>query len=188
MKIPINLASQPFRRDRAILAASVMVCVILVLTLGALAYLYNLDRVQGAAVQVEVARLNRQVDRAKKQQAQLDGILRKPENAVVLETSAFLNELIYRKAISWSQLFNDLEGTIPYNVKLTALVPSLNPENKVVLDITVSSDKPGGIIDFAMALERSAVFHNVALHNTQPPSQSEPFYTARVTVSYAQKL
>src|SRR5579883_594702 len=134
MKIQINLASQPFRRDRAILIASLAVCAILVLTLGGLAYLYNLDRIQGAAVQVDLQRLNRQIDRARRQQAELDAILRKPENATVLETSAFINELIYRKAISWSQLFNDLEATIPYDVKLTALVPSLNSQNQVVLD------------------------------------------------------
>ncbi len=32
MKIPINLASQPFRRDRALLVGSVGVCAVLVAT------------------------------------------------------------------------------------------------------------------------------------------------------------
>ena len=36
MKIPINLASQPFRRDRALLAASIAVSVLLTITLGVL--------------------------------------------------------------------------------------------------------------------------------------------------------
>ena len=30
MKIPINLASQPFRRDRAMIVASLVVCLLLV--------------------------------------------------------------------------------------------------------------------------------------------------------------
>jgi Tfp pilus assembly protein PilN len=188
MKISINLASQPFRRDRAILVASTAVCVILLLTLGGLAYLYTQDRAQGAAVQLEINQLNGHIDRAKKQQADLDAVLRRPENALVLQTSGFINELIYRKAISWSQLFNDLEATIPYNVRLTALVPSLNPDNKVTLDITVAADKGESLIQFAMALEQSSAFRNVQPHTVQPPSQSEPFYTTRVTVSYDQKL
>jgi len=188
MKIPINLASQPFRRDRAILLASVVVSTVLLATLGGLAYLYRLDRAQSAAVRMELAHLDRQISRAKAQQEQLDAVLRRPENAMVLERSAFINALIYHKAISWSQLFSDLEATIPYDVKLTALVPSLNSQNKVVLDITVASEKPGGVVQFAMALEKSPAFRDVEAHTVQPPSQSEPFYTLRVTVNYAQKL
>jgi Tfp pilus assembly protein PilN len=188
MKIPINLASQPFRRDRAMLVSSIAVCVVLLATLGGLTYLYSVDQVQGAAVRLELARVDRHIAQAKREQAQLDAVLRKPENAMVLERSAFINELIFRKAISWSQLFNDLEQTVPYDVKLTALVPSLNPENKVVLDITVASDKQDAVVHFAMALEKSAVFDNVVPHTTQPPTQSEPFFTTRVTVTYAQKL
>ena len=188
MKFPINLASQPFRRDRTILVASAAVCVVLLVTLGGLAYIYNLDRVRAVAVKKELARVDQQISRAKAQQAQLDSILRQPENALALRMSAFINELIYRKAISWSQLFSDLETTIPYNVKLMALVPSLSPDNKVMLDITVAADKVGSLIEFARALEQSKAFHDVLLHTQQSPNQSEPFYSARVTVSYAQKL
>ena len=48
MKIPINLASQPFRRDRVMMVAASAACVALVLTLGALTYLYSVDRAQSA--------------------------------------------------------------------------------------------------------------------------------------------
>ena len=50
MKIPINLASQPFRRDRAILAASIAVTVLLCVTLGVLISLALADRAQLADV------------------------------------------------------------------------------------------------------------------------------------------
>jgi len=43
MKIPINLASEPFRKDRAMLAASAGVGVLLVASLGALVMLANAD-------------------------------------------------------------------------------------------------------------------------------------------------
>ena len=44
------------------------------------------------------------------------------------------------------------------------------------------------MVEFAKALERSSGFRNVAAHNTQPPTQAEPFYKGRVTVNYAQKF
>jgi type IV pilus assembly protein PilN len=188
MKIPINLASQPFRRDRAVLVGSAAVCAVLVLTLCGLIYLAAVDRAQSAELRRELSRLDRQISRATAEQAQLDAVLRKPENSVVMDTSVFINSLIYHKGISWSKLFADLESTIPYNVKLVSLVPSINSQNKVVLEITVAAEKAESLPQFAMSLEKSPAFRDVYPHTTQPPTQAEPFYLGRVTVSYVQKL
>jgi type IV pilus assembly protein PilN len=188
MKIPINLASQPFRRDRAIMAALAAAAVALVLTLGGLIYLYAADRAESAELRREVDRLDRQTAASGAEQARLEAILRKPENSTVMEDSVFINALLYHKGISWSRLFTDLENTVPYNVKLISLVPTINSRNVVVLDISVAAQDSKALVEFAMALERSAAFRDVSPHNTQPPTQSEPFYKGRVTVNYAQKL
>jgi len=113
MKIPINLASQPFRRDRAILVASSAVCVVLLATLGGLIYLAMMDRAQSAELRGEVARLDRRIRQAASEQAQMDAILRQPENATVMEYSVFINKLLLHKGMSWSRLFSDLEKTVP---------------------------------------------------------------------------
>ena len=47
------------------------------------------------------------------EQARQDAILRQPENAEVLERSLFLNALLYRKGISWTRIFADLEKSFP---------------------------------------------------------------------------
>ena len=57
MKIPINLASQPFRRDRPMLAASIAVSLLLAGTLGVLISLALADRAQLADVRHDVDRL-----------------------------------------------------------------------------------------------------------------------------------
>jgi len=61
MKIPINLASQPFRRDRAVLAAFVAATLILLGTLGTLITLIVADRALLADVRTDVNSLNRQI-------------------------------------------------------------------------------------------------------------------------------
>ena len=61
MKIPINLASQPFRRDRAMFAASVAVGILLVASLTALVTLANTDSAQLADVRKEVSQLRSQI-------------------------------------------------------------------------------------------------------------------------------
>ena len=188
MKIPINLSSQPFRRDRAVLALSIAVSLMLVVTLGALVALIMLDRAQLADVRNDVDRLNRQIRTATAEQGRLDAVLRKPENAEVLERSVFLNALLYRKGISWTRIFADLEKTIPYNVKVLAIRPSVNSRNEVLLDMTVGADSPEPVIQLYRALEESPLFGAVVEHSSLPPTQSDPLYRYRMTVIYAQKL
>jgi len=60
----------------------------------------------------------------------------------VLERSVFLNAVLYRKGISWTRIFADLEKTVPYNVKVLAIRPSVNSQNEVMLDMTVGADSP----------------------------------------------
>ncbi len=188
MNIPINLASQPFRRDRAMLVASAAVSVALLLTLGLLAYLAMLDRAQLADLHKDIRKLNQQIRFVTEQQSAANGVLRKPENAVVLERSLFINNLLIYKGISWSRLLTDLEKTVPFNVKLLSLHPSVSPQSRVLLDLNVGAESPEALIQFLKALESSPVFGDVVEHNRIPPSQSEPLYRLHVTVNYAQKL
>ena len=118
----------------------------LVLTLGGLIYLYLVDRAQSAELRRELSRLDRQVAASGAEQARLEAILRKPENSTVLDNSVFINTLLYHKGISWSRLFTDLENTIPYDVKLISLVPSINSRNVVVLDISVAAKEPVALL------------------------------------------
>ena len=109
MKIPINLASQPFRRDRAMLVASIALSIALGVTLSVLVSLILTDREQLAGVRADIAHLNTEVRKVGSEQAQVEVVLRKPENAEVLERSIFLNALLKRKGISWTRIFADLE-------------------------------------------------------------------------------
>jgi len=106
----------------------------------------------------------------------------------VLEWSVLINTLIYQKAISWSQLFADLEKTLPYDVKVLTLNPKVDTLNHVKLDVTLGADKPGSIWSAVKALENSPAFGTVKPASSRPPTQAEPLWQYRFTVNYAQKL
>jgi type IV pilus assembly protein PilN len=187
MKIPINLASQPFRRDRAMLAASIAVMVLLCVTLGVLVSLALADRAQMADVRGEVNRLNRSIRRVSAEQSQQDAVLRKPDNAEVLEHSVFFNDLLRRKGISWTRIFADLEKALPYNVRVVQIHPTVDAQNNIVLDLQVASESPEPVIELMRALE-GAPFARPQPKSQQAPSQSEPMWRYRLSVEYAQKL
>jgi len=188
MKIPINLASEPFRKDRAMLAASAGVGVLLVASLGALVMLANADNAQTADLRKEITQLHAQISAAARQQADFEAVIRKPENAQVLELSVFLNTLLSRKGISWTRILADLEKTMPANVKMLNIQPYVTGRNQVILSLQVGSEGPEPVILFYKALERSDLFGGVTQNIYQPPSQAEPLYRYRFTVNYGQKL
>jgi Tfp pilus assembly protein PilN len=188
MKISINLASQPFRRDRAMIVASLAVCALLVVSLGVLVHLAIQDNTQMGDVHHEVALLKKQIQDANAQQAKLDAVVRQPQNETALEQSAFINALLLRKGISWNQIFHDLEKTLPYNVKLITIRPTVDDQGHVTLDAILASENVGGANDALSAFQANPLFGFVQLKEVTPPTQTEPLFRVTISVTYAQKL
>lgn len=188
MKFPVNLATQPFHRDRPILVASGAVALLMLCSLVLLISLAIADHRRSADTRRVLARLDQQLSRTAKEQARLDAELRQPENAEVLERSLFLNALLYRKGISWTKVFSDLEKILPPNVRLINIRPQVFSENQVYLEMTLGSDSLPPVIETLTRFESSDVFGATTLYSTVPPSQTDPLYRCRVSVNYAQKF
>jgi len=139
-------------------------------------------------VRKDVAQLRKQIAATSKQQAEFEAVIRRPENAQVLELSVFLNTLLSRKGISWTRILADLEKTMPANVKVLNIQPYVTGRNQMTLSLQVGSESPEPVIQFYKALESSDMFGGVTQNIYQPPSQAEPLYRYRFTVNYAQKL
>jgi type IV pilus assembly protein PilN len=188
MKIPINLASQPFRHDRAMLVVSIALSLVLVGTMSALVSLFLTDRAQLADVRAEISNLNAKIRSTAADQAQLDAVLRKPENAEVFERSVFLNSLLVRKGISWTQIFADLEETLPHNLRILQIHPSVDVGDRITLDVQFGAESPAPMVELLQKMGESELFSHPEIKSQQAPTQSEPLWRYRVSVDYAQKL
>lgn len=186
MRIPVNLSSEPFRRDRPLVAASVVAGVMLAGLLAALVSLAILERDRAAETRQNIARLQNTLLALGREQALLEDTLRRPENAEILERVRFINMLLRRKGISWTKIFSDLEGVMPHNVRLISIRPQVNARNDVVLDMVVGAQSQAPVIEMLKSLESSPLFGSTAVHNWLPPSQTEPLFRYRVSVDYGQ--
>lgn len=192
--LSINLATEPFRRDRPMLIASLAVAVLMVGTLATLSYLIWVEKDEGRETARAVEQTRRRLDALAVEERRLTEVLTRPENAAVLERSLFLNELLARKAVSWTLLFQDLEEVVPHNVKLVQVRPQIRtnsqaPErNEVLLEMVVASQSPEPVIDLLRALESSPLFGATAISAAFPPTETEPLYRYRVSVRYARQL
>lgn len=187
-RIGVNLASEPFARTRPVIVGTAAASVLLVGLLILLITLSVLEKGQAAEASANIARLERQTRALNAEQTRLEGILRQPENAEVLERSLFLNNLLYAKGISWTRLFDDLEKVMPHNVRLMTIRPQAMGQSDVMLDMVVGAEFPGPVVEMFKNLESSPMFKDTLVHNSFPPTQTEPLLRYRVSVSYAQKL
>lgn len=185
--IPLNLAREPFRRDRPILAASAFTAVLMLAVLGLLLTTIVRERQAAAESRQRIQALDLELRAVTAEQARLEAQLREAANAAVLDRSAFINALILRKSISWTQLFADLEQIFPGNVRLVAVRPYLAADNSVQLDMVVGAQSPDPVIELLRRLERSSTFGATSLLSSSPPTQNEPLYRYRLSVNYAQK-
>jgi hypothetical protein len=188
MRIHVNLASEPFRRDRPMVVASIVVAVLLSGLLVMLVFLAGAERDRAAEAREAIERMETQLRTMDAEQRKLEGVLRLPENAEVLDQSVFLNELLARKGVSWTKIFGDLESVTPHNVRLVQVRPQIGGNNSLQLDMVVASQATEPILNFLMQLEGSPVFGKTTVQNSLPPSQNEPLFRYRVSVNYAQKL
>jgi hypothetical protein len=186
--IQLNLASEPFRRDRPILLGSAVTAALLAVVLAMLVSFIVSQRNAARETRAAIARAEGEQRQVNREQAQLEGILRQPENEVVLERSIFLNGLLHRKGISWTRLFGDLEKVFPHDVRLVSVRPFVTPDDRLQLDMVVGAQAPEPVIHLLRKLEASVLFGGTALQGWMPPSQNEPLYRYRVSVNYAQQL
>lgn len=171
------------------IVASAICSLLLVGLLGMWVYLIASGGSMIRETRDEATRLANEASAIASEQAQLDAVLRRPENAVVLERSYLLNTLVERKAVSWTKIFADLEGVLPINVRVVQVrLPQIDSQNQVLLDMVVAAQSPGPVIEFLKKLQESPRFGPATVHNSAGPSDNEPLYRYRVSVNYAQKL
>ena len=178
MRPAINLATKPFvsYRDFALAAGTLGVIAVgttIVLLVMAIGQWQETTSIQGQIRQFEARR-----DTLRAEQGALESELRAPAAQEVLGQVDFLNQLIRRKSLSWTQLFFDLQERLPDRVRILTLAPSLQKDGSVKVELGLGGDSMAAIIEFLDALPKGNKFRDVQLH-----SQGEGRGTGRDAVA-----
>lgn len=184
----VNLASEPFRRDRPFVVAAIAGTTMLA---GLLLYQVSIgliEREARGALDDQIVVASRQLTTSRAEFAKLGDRARDPRFAEAVDYSVFLNGLIMRKSISWTRIFEDLEGVMPPDVRLISVRPQVNLDNQIMLDVTVGAQTQEPIVDLFTKLEGSKRFGSSAVSTWIPPSQTETQYRCRLTANYAPQL
>lgn len=183
----INLASEPFRRDRPMVLAGVVGGVALGALLAFQVSVIWINRQSTIEARSQVATLDERARTMAAEQARLEATLRQTSNARALEESLFFNSLLRRKGISWTRIFADVEGVLPSNVRLVSVRPAVNQFNEIELQMAVASTSTQPVIQMVQRLESSPLFGATLVETWLPPSANEPTYRYTVRTNYASR-
>jgi type IV pilus assembly protein PilN len=175
MRLDINLASQPYEDARQFwmrwgTAVSAMGLLTLVLLALDVTGWVNARRDRAAIAQKEAMIADRDQLRAN-----AEIILALPENRSTRDQSQFLNELIERKAFSWTRVLENLEKVMPPRVHLMSINPQLDDDNQLGLKMTVAGDSRDRAIELARRMEESHRFSqtNIIAENSKGSSSGD---------------
>lgn len=157
IRIALNLARRPgenLRRARLVWGGALAVLVVLLLVQGTVAVVGWLG---SRGIQAQTAALRVQMAPLVAEQARLEAPLRDPAVRAQLDRAAFVNQLIDRKSVSWTRLFERLEQIMPPGVVLVSLRP-LDRNGEQAVDVRFASETLPPAVDFVHALETSGDF------------------------------
>jgi type IV pilus assembly protein PilN len=95
--------------------------------------------------------------------ANAEKILNLPENRSTRDQSQFLNELIERKAFSWTRVLENLEKVMPPRVHLESITPQLDEDNQLGLKMMVAGDSRDRALELARRMEASQRFSHTEI-------------------------
>lgn len=156
-----NLATRPFYNDRVVrVAIGVLTLVVVGLTV--------FNAVRGWQLQTANRELGLTVQqgdreaRSLRQQAQvIRQSIDKQRLSIVQAEARVANELIDRRAFSWTELLNQFQVTLPGDVRIAAVQPQIDQEGRMLLAVTVISKQIEDLDEFIESLEKTGAFTGV---------------------------
>jgi len=158
MRLDINLASQPYEDARQFwmrwgtAVGAVALLTLILLTLDITGWV-NARQDRAAIAEKKAMIADRDQLRAAAERT-----LNLPENRTTRDESQFLNQLIERKAFSWTQVLESLEKVMPPRVHLISISPELDEENQLGLKMAVGGDSRDRALELARRMEESHRF------------------------------
>ena len=155
-----NLSTRPFYNERAV---HFLIGAVAVVVLGVTAF--NVTRVvalsrQNTELSGRAARDQAEAQRLTREASSIRRAINKEELELVAGAAREANELIDQRTFSWTAFFNYIEATLPPDVMLIAVRPSVKNEQTRV-SMTVVARRTEDIDEFVEKLEATGAFVDV---------------------------
>jgi type IV pilus assembly protein PilN len=173
MRLDVNLATRPYEDTRQFwIRWGSAVALIAILT-GALLYSTATEWSFAEKDRSIMSQYKAQIANRDQERSRAEAVLNRPENRTTRDRSQFLNQLIERKAFSWTQVFADLEKMMPARLHVVSIHPEVTEDNQLQIKLVVAGESPERALDLVRKMEQSPRFRQPAVtsQNTQTNAQ-----------------
>jgi Tfp pilus assembly protein PilN len=155
-----NLSTRPFYNERAVHALlGLVAAVVAVLTAINLYEIVRLSR-QNTELSSRIDQNRGEAAKLTREAARIRKGINQDELEVVVNAAREANTIIEQRTFSWTAFFNHIENTLPPDVMLTAVQPTITEEGTRVA-LTVVGKRIADIDEFMEKLEATGAFDNV---------------------------
>jgi Tfp pilus assembly protein PilN len=156
-----NLATRPFYNERAVqLALGLILVIVVAVTAFNAAELIRLSASQ-RTLGARAAESERDAARLRREAATVRAQINAKELETVASAAREANGIIDQRAFSWSELFDQLEQTLPDDVRITAIDPTLTKEGQFIIQIAVQARRSEDVDQFIESLEKTGSFRDM---------------------------
>ena len=159
--IRTNLSTRPFYNEGVVRAWLTVLAVVAVA-----ATIFNVSRVLGYSrsdteLATQASRDEARAAEVKTTAAKLRASVDTKQVDVASVEARQANDLIERRTFSWTELFNRLETTLPPEVRITSVRPTLTRDRRIMLAISVLARGVDDVNEFMERLEATGAFANL---------------------------
>ncbi len=155
-----NLSTRPFYNERAVHALlGLVAAVVAVLTAINLYEIVRLSR-QNTELSSRIDQNRGEAAKLTREAARIRKGINQEELEVVVNAAREANTIIEQRTFSWTAFFNHIENTLPPDVMLTAVQPTITEDGTRVA-LTVVGRRIADIDEFMEKLEATGAFDNV---------------------------
>ena len=156
-----NLSTRPFYNVRLVRGVlSIAIGLVLIVTAVNAVRFVTLSRSQ-AALGARAAEAQAEAERLQAEAARIRAQINPGEIALVAEAASEANGIIKRRAFSWSRLFEEVERTLPLDVRISSVQPRVEDDGRLVMVIGAQGRTVADLDTFMEALEAEAPFSSV---------------------------
>jgi Tfp pilus assembly protein PilN len=170
MNIRLNLATRPLLNHRRFLAGAAFLGVLGGLLFLILGWRYYSLRKADSEMRARTAGFQTEMANLHVQRTDLDRFFSQPENVKLIERASFIKSVIEARSINWTQMFMDLEHTIPPGVHVVRIEPRLE-KGIVSVKFVIGAVNQEAELKLLKAFEESKSFSQVELISEHASNQ-----------------
>jgi len=159
-----NLATVPIRNYTLYLFGCLALAVIVVLVASWNFIILSHGLLEISRLDSDIGKQQAQLMQLQNQASTLQGKIQRIKTPQFVNEVAFMNQIIKRRVFSWTGLFDHLERTLPENVKMVSVFPSIQ-EGNIRINMEVAGKNLNDVVKLLLVLQNSPIFVDVTFRS-----------------------